>query len=134
MQYLGVTLDAPTLTWKLHYEEMVSEGRKRVNIMRAISGTTWGANKELLLNFYQIYIRSKISYAIPATASACHSRKETLERIQSSALRVALGARRTTPITALQVEAAVIPLQDHFETLCLQYYYRMKSQEGKTLS
>ncbi|CAL4093305.1 unnamed protein product [Meganyctiphanes norvegica] len=97
MRYLGVTLDAPTLTWKLHYEDMVNEGIKRINIMRAISGTTWGANTELLLNFYKIYIRTKISYAIPATTSACHSRKMTLERVQNAAMRVALGARKSSP-------------------------------------
>lgn len=63
MKYLGVTLDAPTLTWKLQYEDLVKEGVKINNIMRAISGTAWGANTELLLNFYKAYIRSKISYA-----------------------------------------------------------------------
>ena len=128
VRYLGVTLDAPTLTWKKHYEELTREGQQRINIMRAISGTTWGANKELLLNFYKSYIRSKISYAATATASACQSRKETLEKIQNAALRVALGARKTSPKTALQVEADMPPLLDHLETLCLQYYFRMKAQ------
>lgn len=96
--------------------------------MRAISGTTWGANTELLLNFYKSYIRSKISYAIPATTSACQSRKRTLERVQNAAIRVALGARKTSPIVALQVESCTPPLLNHFETLCLQYYHRLKGQ------
>ena len=130
MKYLGVTLDAPTLTWKLQYEDLVKEGVKRINIMQAISGTTWGANTELLLNFYKAYIRSKISYAIPATASSCHTRKLTLERVQNAAMRVALGARKTSPIVALQVESSTPPLLDHFETLCLQYYHRSKGQEA----
>ena len=88
----------------------------------------WGANRELLINFYKAYIRSKISYAATATASTCQSRKETLEKIQNAALRVALGARKTSPISSLQAEADVPPLLDHLETLCLQYYHRMKSQ------
>ena len=129
IKYLGVTLDAPTLTWKKHYEDLAREGQQRINIMRAISGTTWGANRELLLNFYRTYIRSKISYAAPATATACQSRKEILEKIQNAALRVALGARKTSPITSLQVEANLPPLLDHLETACLQYYHRMKAQE-----
>ena len=28
LKYLGVTLDAPTLTWKLQYEDLVKEGLK----------------------------------------------------------------------------------------------------------
>ena len=87
MDQVNQVLGAPTLTWKQHYEDLVTQGLKRVNIMRAISGTTWGANTELLLNFYKAYIRSKISYAIPATASAYHSRKLTLERVQNAAMR-----------------------------------------------
>ena len=98
-----MTLDAPTLTWKKHYEDLAREGQQRINIMRAISGTTWGANRELLLNFYRTYLKRKISYAAPATATAYQSRKEILEKIQNVALRVALGARKTSPITFLQV-------------------------------
>ena len=130
-RYLGVTLDAPTLTWKNHYEELAREGLQRVNIMRAISGTNWGANTELLLNFYKMYIRSKITYGSAATASACQSRQDILERIQNAALRVALGARKTSPIAALQVEANIPPLRNHIQTLNLQYYYRKKAQEDQ---
>ena len=128
IRYLGVTLDAPTLTWKKHYQELVREGQQRINIMRAISGTSWGANRELLLNFYRTYIRSKISYAATATASACQTRKESLEKIQNAALRVALGARKTSPIPSLQVEANMPPLLDHLESLCILYYHRMTAQ------
>ena len=127
-RYLGVTLDAPTLTWKKQYEELARAGQQRINIMRAISGTSWGANRELLLNFYKMYVRSKICYAATATASACQSRKETLEKIQNAALRVALGARKSTPINSLQAEADMPPILDHLEILCLQYYHRMKAQ------
>ncbi|CAL4097649.1 unnamed protein product, partial [Meganyctiphanes norvegica] len=45
VRYLGVTLDAPTLTWKKHYEQLTREGQQRINIMRAISGTTWGSKQ-----------------------------------------------------------------------------------------
>ena len=128
-KYLGVTLDAPTLTWKNHYEEMVRAGVQRINIMRAISGTNWGANRELLLNFYKAYIRSKVTYGASAIASAADTRQKTLERIQNAALRVALGARKNSPATAMQVEANMPPLHDHLKTLSLQYYYRKKSQE-----
>ena len=31
-KYLGVTLDAPSLTWKEHYEELTREGLQRVDL------------------------------------------------------------------------------------------------------
>ena len=125
-KYLGITLDAPTLTWSKHFEELAREGMQRINIMRAISGTSWGANRELLISFYQSYIRSKLTYGAAATSSACQTRKNTLEKIQNAALRVALGARKTSPIAALQSEANLPPLKDHLNTLCMHYYHRKK--------
>ena len=131
-KYLGATLDAPTLTWEKHYEELAREGLQRVNIMRAISGTSWGANRELLISFYKSYIRSKITYGAAATTSACQTRQDILERIQNAALRVAIGARKTSPVIAMQVDANLIPLKEHLNILCLQYYHRKKSQENQS--
>ena len=129
IKYLGVTLDAPTLTWNKHYDELLREGLQRINIMRAISGTSWGAGRELLLSFYKAYIRSKLSYGAAATASACQTRQEILERIQNAAMRVALGARRTSPIIAMQTEANLISFKEYLKSHSLQYYYRKKAQE-----
>ena len=127
-KYLGATLDAPTLTWKKHHEDLAREAIQRLNIMRALSGTNWGANRELLINFYKAYIRSKLTYGAAATTSACQSRQMILERVQNAAMKVALGARKTTPIAAMQVEANLLPLQDHLKSHSLQYYHRKKAQ------
>ena len=128
-KYLGLTLDAPTLTWKQHIEEACRQGNQRINILKALTGTTWGADREQLLTIYKTYIRPKILYGITAVASAAESRIESLNRIQNAALRVALGARKTSPITALQVEADIPPINLHIKEICCNYMYRIRAQK-----
>ena len=81
-RYLGLTLEAPTLTWKLHFQELCREGVQRLNILRAVAGSSWGASREILLRLYTQYIRSKMTYGIAALASASKTRLESLEKIK----------------------------------------------------
>ena len=61
-KYLGMVLDAPNLTWNAHINMLRTECTARLNIMRALSGTTWGADRESLMKVYTVMIRSKITY------------------------------------------------------------------------
>merc|ERR1739842_42725 len=94
-KYLGLTFDAPTLTWQKHIEETCRQCHQRINILKVLTGTTWGADREYLLKIYKAYIRSKLTYGAPAITSAAKSKIEKLNKVQNAALRVALGARRS---------------------------------------
>ncbi|CAL4067567.1 unnamed protein product, partial [Meganyctiphanes norvegica] len=130
-KYLGLTFDAPTLTWKSHIEETCRQGTQRLNILKALAGTTWGADRALLLQIYIVFIRSKLTYGMAAVSSAADSRIKALNRIQNAALRIALGAKNTSPITALQVEANIPPLDLYIREYCSKYYIKSRSQ-GET--
>ena len=41
---LGVILDMPLLTWRQHIQYIISDGYRRVNLMTALSSTSWGAS------------------------------------------------------------------------------------------
>ena len=56
-----------------------------------------------------------------------------MERIQNAAIRLAIGARNTSPIVALQVNANLLPLIDYIQELCYRTYFRMSSQEHPIL-
>ena len=127
-KYLGMYLDAPTLTWKSHIKEARRQGVQRLNILKALAGTTWGAERELLLKVYISYIRPKLTYGIAALASAAETNLKSLSRIQNAALRVALGARKTSPTVALHIEANIQPLDIFIKESCCKFYYKTKSQ------
>ena len=67
-------------------------------------------------------------YGITAVASASKSNVNRLETIQNSAIRLAIGARNTSPKIALQVEANLPPLTEYIQETCCRTYFRMSSQ------
>ena len=68
--------------------------------MRMITGKCWGADKQSLMYIYKALIRSTIDYGCVVYSSACKTSLRKLERIQFKALRIALGAKKTTPTCA----------------------------------
>ena len=126
-KYLGLTVDAPNLTWNKHIEEVSRSANQRLNMMRAVAGTSWGVDRDTLINFYTVYIRPKITYGITAIASTSTTTLGILEKIQNTALRISLGARNTSPIVSLQAEANVPPLSLHIKEICSKYYYKLRT-------
>ena len=59
--------------------------------------------------------------------SARDSYLQELDRVQNAALRVCLGAFRTTPIPSLHVEANELPLSLRRQKLALQYIVKLKT-------
>ena len=108
--FLGLRLDSPTLTWSKHIDYLRISCSHRLNIMKSLAGTTWGANRETLLKFYTVYIQSKILYGSPAYGSAATSQLDRLNTIQNTALRIATGAFCSSPIISMQAEAGLLPL------------------------
>ena len=51
VKFLGLHFDR-TFTWKTHIDYVIKKCSKYLNIMRAISGQTWGASKTSLLKVY----------------------------------------------------------------------------------
>ena len=121
---LGVTFD-PHLTFSSHISSIISRATPRLNILRALAGTTWGQQKETLLITYKSLIRSLITYAAPIwfpnTSSTSISK---LQRLQNSALRISTGCVKMSAIGHLHAETQILPVKDHLSLLCSQFLAR----------
>src|SRR3989442_1299741 len=58
---LGVNFDNH-LTWKSHIDYIIDKSCKGLNIMRCISVTRWGSNKDTLITIYRSIILSQLDY------------------------------------------------------------------------
>jgi len=47
-KFLGIVFDSK-LNWNEHIKYLEEKCKKRLNLMRAVAGNTWGANKKSLL-------------------------------------------------------------------------------------
>ena len=130
VKFLGVIFDQK-LTWNQHTKYVIDKcKKKRINLLRALSGTDWGANKKTLVMLYRTLIRSIIDYGCIAYDSAATSIKKKLNQIQSKALRFCCGAMVNTPVIALQIECGETSLELRRKELQLQYAAKLIASEN----
>ena len=112
------------LTWKGHFDKLVSRCNNDLNLMRMVSGTSFGADKKTLLMIYMSLIRSKLDYGCQAYMSASPTKLARLDKIQNNALRIATGAYKSTSVQAMEVECNIMPLSLRREEFALKYWAR----------
>ena len=122
---LGMVLDSPKLAWKDHIQYLILDCQRRLDLLKIISSPVWGASFKILRQTYISYIRSKIAYGSILYDSSNSPLLKKLEVIQNTALRLILGARKTSPILSLQVEANIPPLILHRGILTLKNYSKI---------
>jgi hypothetical protein len=108
-KFLGVTFDS-RLLWNIHIDDVVSKAKQRCNLLRCVSGTSWGADTYCMLMMYKAYIRSIMDYGCVVYQTASKTQLNKLDCVQSLALRLCLGALRQSPSEAVRVIAGEKPL------------------------
>ena len=111
-KFLGITFDRE-LTFKSHMENIAKKCKSRVSIMKALSGTDWGCQREELRMIYLTYIRSCIDYCGAAWLPALSATNvNKLESIQNCAARVISGCTRGSYGNAVLHEADLLPISE----------------------
>jgi len=73
-KYLGITLDR-SLTFKAHIEGAKLKVCARLNILRQISGTTWGSDPLTMRTTALALCYSSGEYAAPVSSRSAHSKQ-----------------------------------------------------------
>ena len=63
VKFLGVIFDHHT-SWRAHIDYVADRCNKRLNLLRVMAGTRWGASKSVLLIVYKALIRSVMLFSI----------------------------------------------------------------------
>ena len=118
---LGVTFD-PTFSFSAHASEVARRASARLKMLKALSDTQFGKDKECLLLTYRVYIRSIFNYAAPIVyPNYSPSSIFKLQKIQNRALRLCLGCHSASPIDHLHREARELMVGDHLKLLSAQF-------------
>ena len=127
-KFLGVIFDS-RMTWTSHINSVVDRCRKRLNLMRCMSGQDWGADKKALLQIYSAMIRSIIDYGCVAYGTASPTQLMKIDAIQTQALTICCGTMTKSSAAALQVECGELPLSLRRESFTLKYAIKVKATE-----
>lgn len=127
IKFLGLYLDS-RLNWKAHVEKIREYCRKSVNILRSLTATEWGADRETLLHQYRAMVRSRMDYGSIVYGAALEQTLKPLDTIANEFMGIATGAMKTIPIQSLQTTANEKPLALRRKELTLKYYFKMSAQ------
>ena len=126
--YLGVTLDQ-RLTLKKHLRNVKEKALRRLNIVKRLASTTWGADKSTLRQLYLGYVRSSMEYNLALQIVSSETNRAALDRVESNALHFIAGAMKSTPTAACHIHTNVQPLKLRREAAVLEMVERYRRED-----
>ena len=122
---LGLTLD-PKLTYNAHIQNIATHTQKPLQVIKALTGTTWGKQKKALVATYKAVTRPTLEYASSIwSPMASLASINKLQVMQNSALRACTGCTHDTNIH-LHDETYILPIQKH------NYMHRKSDKKHNT--
>ncbi|KAJ4948927.1 hypothetical protein JOQ06_020448 [Pogonophryne albipinna] len=105
--YVQTHLRHRCLSFKTHTEKTKCKVSARNNIIRKLTGTTWGANPQTLKSTALALCYSAAEYACPVWERAAHAKK--LDPALNASCRIITGCLKSTPTDRLYILAGIAP-------------------------
>ena len=109
---LGLTFD-PKMTFSSHIKQTTDKAKRTLNILKALTSTTWGKTKETLTTTYKTVTRPILEYASTVwSPMVSKTQIQKLQTVQNAALRVATGCTADTNYRHLHDETRTLPIDN----------------------
>ena len=125
IRYLGLIFD-PRLNWGPHIRYLKQSCQPVMSLLACLSHLSWGADRKSLHHIYQALVLSKINYGSQIYASPTCKSLKALEPIQNKCLRLITGAFKSSPVSSLQVECDIPPLEYQRELGISKLFLRLQ--------
>ena len=128
--YLGVQLDRQ-LTLKQHARNVKEKATKRMQLLKRLASTAWGADKNTLRQLYIGYVRSLMEYNIGLQTICSKDTQDSLDKVQNQAVHYISGAMRSAPTAACEIHTDIEPLALRREAAAIEMVerYRRKPKD-----
>ena len=118
---LGVTHDT-MYTFSTHVKNSTNSANTKINIMKSLSGSDWGQDKETMTMTYKAIARSVLEYACPIWSPAISENSwKKLQRSQNQALKIITGNLKMAPEQHIHQETKILPIKEHCLMKSKQY-------------
>ena len=124
-KFLGLHIDN-SLTFKHHITDLKRRCHRTLDLFKKLSHTSWGSDTKTMLRLYTMLLKPRLEYGLEAFSSAAPTYINSLDTIQNSALRLATGAFRSSPISSLHAETGILPQEYSRQLKLLNYYLRLR--------
>ncbi|GFY52534.1 RNase H domain-containing protein [Trichonephila inaurata madagascariensis] len=120
-KFLGLIFHQ-SLRFHRHLKDLKIRSAKTLNILKVLANTRWGADRTSLLRLYRALIRSKLNYGSVVYSSACKSLLKILDSVHHQALRLCLGAFRTSPTPCQPFKELSLDIHRLIPSLWISHY------------
>ncbi|GFX74710.1 probable RNA-directed DNA polymerase from transposon BS [Trichonephila clavipes] len=124
--YLGVTLD-PELRFSKHIKQTANKALGKLNILRKLSGTSWGSRPQTLKSSFCTVIRQVLEYATPIWTPASISAKRKLDSVQHRAAKIIIGAMSSTNNEKAEQECGLPSLESRRKLATIKCTNKLRS-------
>lgn len=131
-KFLGVMLD-PKLSGIHHLNYIVGKCERGINVLRALSGVWWGSHPYSQKLLYNALIRSHFDYGSLILEPCNKVALKKFDLLQAKCLRIILGAMKSSPKNALQVECVDSPLSLRRQYLADRFVFKIMSNSSHPL-
>ena len=128
-KYLGIIFDK-TLNWTKHVDYITGKARRAMNTIKTLANKNFGTDAIILKRIYLAIVRPIMEYGGPLIMNMSKTNLNKLQVIQNEAMRIILGAHRSTPISYLEVETDLMNMRTRFQQLTAQYYARTSTRKN----
>jgi hypothetical protein len=99
-----------------------AKGNKRYNMMKAVSGSDWGNDKETLLMTFNCIVGSVFDFGAPVYFPNCKpTNVAKIQSVQNAGMHLTTGCHRATSISHLHAECKMIPVAKRLAMLSTQF-------------
>ena len=113
-----------------HIEHVKKKCTRASSIIKFLCGTSWGSHPDTLVTLYKTFVRFIINYGSFIYLPKQKNNIETLEKIQISALRSALGYRTSTPKNVIITELKIHFIEQRTQFLCRCYLTKVLTNDN----
>ena len=113
------------MTFNEHAKNTAIKANNTIKILKALTSTSWGKQKETLLATYKTIVRPIIEYASTIWSPIMsNTNLEKLQTTQNTALRIITGCTSDTNIQHLHNETETLPLPLHLKLHASQLWHK----------
>ncbi|GFU52239.1 reverse transcriptase domain-containing protein [Trichonephila clavipes] len=124
--YLGKTLD-PELLFSKHIKQIANKALGKLNILRKLSGTSWGSRPQNLKRIFCTVIKPVLEYATTIWTPAFISVKRKLDSVQHRAAKIIIGAKSSTNNEKAEQECSLPPLESRRNLATIKFTNKLRS-------
>ena len=96
VRFLGLTFDHK-LSWDRHNTQLKNHCLQSLSLLKCFTGKSWGSDRQSLLHICRASVRSKLDYGSQIYGSAKPYILTNLNSVHHAAIRLCMGAFRSSP-------------------------------------